>query len=403
MFVQKSRPECAHLGERLIVKKIAVIIVAAGRGSRAGEGLPKQYRRVAGVMLLRRTIDAVAACDPSAQIQVIIHKDDLSLYNKAVEGLSLLKPVVGGDTRQESVLNGLKALEARAPDYILVHDAARPFVSKVLFNGVIDQLMHGARAVIPAVSMVDTLKLVEGNQITRTIDRDHIVAVQTPQGFCFGTLLAAHTAANNKGLTDDGAVMESAGHKVETSVGDSANFKITNADDFTKAEAVIMNANADVRVGSGYDVHRFEAGDHLWLCGIKLPFEKSLKGHSDADVGLHALTDALLSAVAAGDIGTHFPPSDAQWRGASSDIFIKKAVDIIHQKGGIIAHVSLCLICERPKIGPHNAAMRARVADLLGINTDRVSIQATTTEKLGFTGREEGIAAQATATVRLPF
>lgn len=385
------------------MKKIAVIIVAAGQGTRAGGDGPKQYQPLAGKPLLRRTLNSIAEVLPTAQIQVVIGLNDFDLYNKATAGLNLRPPVIGGETRQESVFSGIQAISEQTPDIVLIHDAARPFVTAAVVRNVLDALAVGAKAVVPAVPIVDTLNKVADSQIVGRVDRQSLQAVQTPQGFEFSSLLAAHNIAKGKGLTDDGAVMEAAGHSVQVCRGDEKNFKITHGQDFKKAETLLMNNLGDIRTGAGYDVHRFDAGDHVWLCGVKVPFPKSLKGHSDADVALHALTDALLSAVAAGDIGTHFPPDEEKWRGACSDIFIRKAVDIIQNKGGVIANVTICIVCEKPKIGPHNIAMTSRVASLLGIEASRVSIQATTTEKLGFTGREEGIASHATATVRLPW
>ncbi len=381
--------------------QVSIVIVAAGRGSRAGEGLPKQYRKLGGKAVLRRTIESFLAIDPGFDIRCVIHPDDKALYEEATAGLNLFAPVFGGATRQESVFNGLKALE-QDTDYVLVHDAARPFVTHEVVMDVIKALDAGAEAVVPGVPVADTLKKVQDSTIKLTVDRTGLYAVQTPQGFPYAPLIAAHEAAVGRELTDDGAVMEAAGAHVTVSRGDSGNFKLTTPDDFKKAEQQIMMALGDIRTGSGYDVHRFEDGDHVWLCGIKLPFTKSLKGHSDADVGLHALTDAILAALCDGDIGTHFPPSDNQWRGAPSDVFLTFARDRVLARGGQIGHVGVCLICEKPKIGPHKDAMRARIAELLDIPASRVSVQATTTEKLGFTGREEGIAAQATATLRLP-
>ena len=384
--------------------KIAVLIVAAGRGMRAGGGLPKQYRKLAGKPVLTHTLNAVMAACPSVMIQCVIHADDRELFDQATQGLKIREPVHGGKSRQESVMLGLSALKDEEPDFVLVHDAARPFADAKVFKAVIAALEQGHKAVVPGLAVVDTLKKTEGSRITRTVDRDGLIAVQTPQGFPFAELLAAHKQADGQELTDDAAVMEASGHMVITVPGAETNFKLTTASDFTKAEHMLMMAQADVRTGMGYDVHRFEDGrDHVWLCGVKIPFDKGLKGHSDADVGLHALTDAILAAIVDGDIGQHFPPSDNRWRGAPSDVFLTFARDRVLLKGGSIAHVSVCLICEKPKIGPHNGPMRERIADLLGISIDRVSVQATTTEKLGFTGREEGIAAQATATVRLPF
>lgn len=383
--------------------QVSIIIVAAGRGSRAGEGLPKQYRTLCGKMVLRRTIESFLNIDPDFQILCVIHPDDVELYEKATEGLDVAGYVFGGATRQESVRNGLAGIEHLKPAHVLVHDAARPFVTKQVVNGVLNRLKKGALGVVPALPVTDTLKHAHNGIIDRTVDRTDLYAVQTPQGFPFVALLKAHESVIGQELTDDGAVIEASGGKVEISIGSTANFKLTTSDDFTKAENQIMMTLGDVRTGSGYDVHRFEDGENLWLCGIEIPFTKSLKGHSDADVGLHALTDAILAAIADGDIGTHFPPSDAQWRGASSDIFLTYARNRVSEKGGSISHITVCLICERPKIGPHMDAMRKRIAELLDLELDRVSVQATTTEQLGFTGREEGIAAQATATVRLPF
>jgi len=385
------------------VTKTAVIIVAAGRGVRAGEGVPKQYRSLGGKPLLRRTIEAIQKSMPLTSIQVVIGPEDETAYNRAIEGITLLEPVTGGATRQISVFNGLKAVEAFSPDFVLIHDAARPFVSETITKNVTAALRQGAKAVVPAVPIVDTLCRVDGKYIDGPVDRTNLFSLQTPQGFNFKDLLAAHSAENTNDFTDDGTIMEAAGHVVEICEGEASNFKLTSPSDFEKAEVQLMQKFGDIRNGSGFDVHRFEAGDFIWLCGVKIPFTKGLKGHSDADVGLHALTDALLASVAAGDIGTHFPPSEAKWRGATSDIFIAKAVKIICEMGGVVANVTVCLICEEPKIGPYNAAMRDRISKLLGVSADRVSIQATTTEELGFTGRKEGIAAQATATIRLPW
>ncbi len=383
--------------------QVCIIIVAAGRGSRAGEGLPKQYRKLMGKTLLRRTVESFEKAAPNAPVICVIHPDDQQLYDDALDGLPLLAPVYGGTTRQESVFNGLKAAQGLAPDYVLVHDAARPFMAQAVFDNVMAALKAGAKAVVPGVPVTDTLKHAPDRMIEHTVDRANLFAVQTPQGFPFADLLRAHEVAPHNTFTDDAAVMEKNGAKVHIARGESANFKITTPEDFARAEERLMLQIADIRVGSGYDVHRFEAGDHVWLCGVKIAHTHALKGHSDADVGLHALTDALLGAIADGDIGTHFPPSDEQWRGAPSHMFLTYARDRILARNGMIAHVTVCLICERPKIGPHKDSMRQKIADLLQIDGGRVSIQATTTEKLGFTGREEGIAAQATATVRLPF
>ncbi|PCI64493.1 MAG: bifunctional 2-C-methyl-D-erythritol 4-phosphate cytidylyltransferase/2-C-methyl-D-erythritol 2,4-cyclodiphosphate synthase [Kordiimonadales bacterium] len=385
------------------MKKLVIIIVAAGRGSRAGEGLPKQYRMIAGKPLLRQTVTALQKIAPEAHIQVVIHENDRALYSRSVEGLALMEPVFGGDTRQQSVLNGLSGIEHLTADYVLIHDAARPFVSSEVVGAVLQTLENGASAVVPGVPIVDTIKRTNPEGELHTVDRDGLFAIQTPQGFSYRELRLAHEANIGEAYTDDGAVMEAAGHNVEICLGSEGNFKVTTAADFDRAETQMMLRTADIRVGSGYDVHRFEAGDSVWLCGVNIPHSQSLKGHSDADVALHAITDAVLAAIAEGDIGTHFPPSDEQWRGVESHIFLSHAAKLVRARSGILAHVSVIIICERPKIGPHMDAMRARIADILALDISRVSVQATTTEKLGFTGRGEGIAAQATATVRLPF
>lgn len=384
------------------MEKIAVVLVAGGRGSRAGEGLPKQYRSVAGKPLIQHTLAALVKGLPEALVQPVIHPDDTALFDNSAASFDTLSPVAGGKTRQDSVFAGLQALQEHNPDYVLVHDAARPFVSRALIDGVLEKLRDENTAVIPAFPIVDTLNRVEKGLVSDRVDRSSLYSVQTPQGFDYGALIAAHTAQRGMNMTDDGAVMEAAGHKLVISPGDDANFKVTLASDFKKAEKGIMNALSDIRVGSGYDVHRFEPGSQITLCGHTFDSDRSLRGHSDADVGLHALTDAILAAIAEGDIGTHFPPSDMKWKGVESHVFLKHAASLVAARSGIIASVTVCLICEKPKIGPHKDAMRCAIADILEIDVERVSVQATTTEKLGFTGREEGIAAQATATVRLP-
>ena len=385
------------------MKKLAIIIVAAGRGSRAGEGLPKQFRMIAGKPLLRHTVTALLKIVPNAHIQVVIHRNDHALYAASLDGLAVMEPVHGGETRQQSVLNGLSGIEHLDADYVLIHDAARPFVNSDVVGAVLQTLEKGATAVVPGVPIVDTIKRTNLDGGLHTVNRENLFSIQTPQGFSYDDLRKAHEANVGAGYTDDGAVMEAAGHTVEICQGSEGNFKVTTAADFNRAEAQMMLRTADIRVGSGYDVHRFEAGRSVWLCGVNIPHTQSLKGHSDADVALHALTDAVLAAIAEGDIGTHFPPSDEQWRGVESHIFLSHAAKLVRGKSGILAHVSVTIICEQPKIGPHMDAMRDRIAEILGIKISKVSVQATTTEKLGFTGRGEGIAAQATATVRLPF
>ncbi len=350
--------------------------------------------------MLARTLDAFAAHPRIDRIAVVIHPDDRALYDDATAGFDLLPPVDGGATRQDSVRLGLEALAGLNPEIVLVHDGARPFVTPALIDRVID-----AVPAIAALPVVDTLKRAENGVAATGPARDGLWRAQTPQGFAYATLLAAHrAAAGGPELTDDAAVASVMGIDVALVDGDDGNFKLTTPDDFRRAEALLVNRHPDIRIGQGFDVHALAdlPGRPLMLGGIIVPHTQALAGHSDADVGLHALTDAVLGALAEGDIGQAFPPSDERWRGAASDRFLAHARDRVAARGGFIAHVDLTLICERPRIGPHRDAMRARIADILGIGLDRVAVKATTTERLGFTGRGEGIAAQAVATVRLP-
>jgi 2-C-methyl-D-erythritol 4-phosphate cytidylyltransferase/2-C-methyl-D-erythritol 2,4-cyclodiphosphate synthase len=384
-------------------RKVAVIIVAAGRGVRAGGGLPKQYRPLAGKPVLAHTLAAFARHGEISRVQAVIHSDDRALYDEAAAGLDLPAPVAGGATRQASVLNGLKALADDAPDLVLIHDGARPLVPAATISAVIAALKthEGAIAALP---VADTLKRGDGSgRITGTVAREGLWRAQTPQGFSFRAIFAAHEAAGHDAHTDDAAVAEAAGLSVALVRDDPRNIKITTAEDFALAEKFLnTETRMETRVGFGFDVHRFRPGDHVWLCGIKVPHDKSLLGHSDADAGLHAVTDALLGAIGEGDIGQHFPPSDPQWKGASSDRFLAHAAGLLRARGGRIVHADVTLICEAPKIGPHRPAMTARMAEILELPASRVSVKATTTEKLGFTGRGEGIAAQAVVTVELP-
>lgn len=376
--------------------RVAAIVVAAGRGSRAGEGAPKQYRLLAGQPVIRRAIVALAAHPRIGQVVAVIHPEDATVFADATQGLDVLS-VPGGATRQDSVHRGLEALATFAPDLVLIHDAARPLLS----HDVIDRLL-GALAdndgAVPALPVVDSLRTGE-THADGEVDRSRLKRVQTPQAFRYAAIRSAHADATAD-ATDDVAVALAAGLSVAFVEGDERLAKLTYSADFASAEA-ILSAGLIIRVGQGFDVHRFGPGDHVWLCGVKVPHGHGLIGHSDADVGLHALTDALLGAAAMGDIGDHFPPSDPKWRGAASDQFLIHARDLILARGGIIDHVDLTLICETPKVGPHRDAMRQRVASLLRLPVEGVSIKATTTERLGFTGRSEGIAAQATATIRL--
>ena len=381
--------------------RVAAVIVAGGRGVRAGGGLPKQYRHLAGQPVLRHTVAAFAGHGRVDSVQVVIHPDDRELYEKAVAGLDVRTPVFGGDTRQASVLAGLEALADAAPTVVLIHDAARAFVSAAVIDGVVDAVLATGDGAIPALPVTDTLKR-GGDVVEATVDRAGLNRAQTPQGFPYSTILAAHHRAREEALTDDAAVAEAAGLAVRLVAGEEDNVKLTTAEDFARAEVRLSGAFGDVRTGTGFDVHRFEPGDHVWLCGVRVPHNEGLKGHSDADVGLHAITDAILGALGAGDIGDHFPPTDARWKDAASARFLAHAADLVAKRGGTVAHVDVTVICERPRLGPHKPAMVARVADILGLDATRVSVKATTTEKLGFTGRGEGIAAQAVATLRLP-
>jgi 2-C-methyl-D-erythritol 4-phosphate cytidylyltransferase/2-C-methyl-D-erythritol 2,4-cyclodiphosphate synthase len=313
----------------------------------------------------------------------------------------VLPPVPGGAERQDSVRLGLEALAAHRPDRVLIHDGARPFPDAGLIDRVIDGLDREAAA-IPALPLGDTVKRVEDGHIVATVDRSQLWRAQTPQGFRFDAILAAHRSAAGRILTDDAAVAEAAGIRPLIVAGSEDNLKITTAADLAAAERLLAARLGDVRVGHGFDVHPFGPGDHVMICGVAIPHEVAPIGHSDADVGLHALTDAVLGAIGAGDIGMHFPPSDPQWRGASSDRFLAYAAALVRERGGAMASVDVTIICERPKIAPYRERMIERVGEILEISPGRVSIKATTTEKLGFAGRGEGLAAQAVATVRLP-
>lgn len=379
--------------------RIHAIIVAAGSGIRAGGGVPKQYRAVAGKPLLRHAVERLTGHPAITGVTVVINPECRALHDEAVAGLGLPEPVAGGATRQDSVAAGLEALTNNPPDLVLVHDAARAFVPDAVIDALLaafaDPAVDGA---CPALPQIDSLRRGQDGRFSGSVDRDNLWRVQTPQAFRYPALLAAHRAAA-PGQTDEVAIALAAGLTVAITPGDERAFKVTEPHDFAKAEAM---TSYSPRAASGFDVHKFGPGDHVWLCGVRVAHDHGLIGHSDADAGLHALTDALLGTIAAGDIGDHFPPTDERWRGAASDQFLAHAAHLVRERGGIIDHVDVTLICERPKVGPHRDAMRARIADILGIGIDRVSVKATTTEKLGFTGRQEGIAAQAMASVRLP-
>lgn len=385
---------------------VAAVIVAAGRGLRAGGGMPKQYRELAGEPVIRSSLSLFAWHGQIGAVQAVIHPDDRGVYETAAKGLRLLPPVFGGATRQASVRAGLQALAERPPDIVLVHDAARPFCSAELVSRAIVACGETGAA-IPALEVTDTIKRVDADgRVAGTVDRGQLRSVQTPQAFAFKPLHEAHKRAAAEGredFTDDAALVEWAGIKVATFAGDSGNMKLTTDEDFAKAEARRIASLADLRLGNGFDVHAFGEGDHVWLGGLKIPHDRGLTGHSDADVALHAIVDAILGALADGDIGKHFSPNDPRWKGAASDQFLKFAVERVNKRGGRIAHIDLTIVCEAPRIGPHRDAMRKSIADIAGIAVDRVAVKATTSEQLGFTGRKEGIVAMATATVRLPW
>lgn len=375
------------------------LVVAAGRGTRFGGPLPKQYRDLPGGMVLGHTLRALGGHPRVDAVRVVIHPDDRPLYDRAaagLDGIHLLDPVPGGASRQDSVRLGLESLEGIDPETVLIHDAARPRVAPAITDGVLDALAEAPGA-IPALPVVDTIKRGSDGVIAATVDRSGLFRAQTPQGFRFHAILAAHRAVAGQELTDDAAVAEAAGLAVRLVAGEEANVKITTEPDLMRMARDM--APPDFRTASGFDVHRFGAGDHVMVGGVAIPHDQGLEGHSDADVCLHALTDALLGTVGAGDIGALFPPSEARWKGAASSLFIAEAVRQVTLAGGTLRHVDVTIICQKPRIGPHRVAIRDSIADLLGLAAARVSVKATTTEGLGFTGRGEGMAVQATATV----
>ncbi len=371
--------------------RIGAVIVAAGRGKRAGGDRPKQWQRLAGHSVAAWSVSRFRARGDIAQIVLVIHPDD-SAYAQSIDGVQV---VHGGAARDGSVHNGLKALGGDIT-HVLIHDVARCTVSNAVIDGVIDAL-GSATCAAPALPVSDALWIGADGKVSGTQDRTGLFRAQTPQGFALPEILAAH-AAHTGGAADDVEVARAAGLDVVITEGDENNLKITLPADFARA-AKILEQTLDIRLGNGFDVHAFEGGDHVILCGVKLPHNKALKGHSDADVGMHAVTDAIYGALGDGDIGQHFPPSDPQWKGAASEIFLRHAVELVRSRGFTLSNVDCTLICEQPKIGPHASAMKAKMSELLQITQDRVSVKATTSERLGFTGREEGIAAIATATL----
>lgn len=387
-------------------ERTAAILVAAGRGLRAGAGGPKQYRMIGGQSVIFRAMAAFCRHPDVSAVQPVLHPDDVAVFNAACDGLRHEPPTAGGATRQASVHAGLEGLASQRPDIVLIHDAARPFVSA----GVISRAIEAASrtgAAIPTIAVNDTVKIVDANgEVEATPERARLRIAQTPQAFKYDVILEAHRRAAREGrsdFTDDAALAEWMGLTVATFEGDVANMKLTTPEDFVREESRLAAQLGDIRTGTGYDVHAFGSGDHVMICGVRVPHSKGFLAHSDGDVGLHALVDAILGALADGDIGTHFPPSDPQWKGASSDKFLAFAAERVRARGGMIAHLDLNIVAEAPKIGPHRDAMRAAIARIAGVTIDRVAVKATTSETLGFTGRREGIVAYATATVRLPW
>jgi 2-C-methyl-D-erythritol 4-phosphate cytidylyltransferase/2-C-methyl-D-erythritol 2,4-cyclodiphosphate synthase len=387
---------------------VAVVIVAGGAGFRAGGGLPKQYQLIGGRPVIWWTLKAFVDHPGVSHVQTVIGAGHGSLFAEAIAGLKVAPPVLGGDTRQDSCRIGIAACTGAGLQKVLIHDAARPFVSADLISHVIAELDR-SEGVVPGLPVADTMKFAPGGLVERTVDRQGLWGVQTPQGFDLKAILFAHEKAYDQdlgGFTDDAAVAEKFGIKVRVIAGHIENRKLTTAEDIREADQFLMKkANSerlDVRVGQGIDFHEFEAGDGVLLCGVKIPHDKKLKGHSDADAAMHALTDAILGALGEGDIGTFFPPSEAKWKGVSSSLFLQKAVDLLNERNGIIANVDITILAEAPRVGPHIVAMKTLLSPLLHISAERIAIKATTTEKLGAIGRREGLAAFATATVRLP-
>ena len=378
----------------------SAVIVAAGSGSRAGSGVAKQWRVVAGRPVLRWSVDGLAAAGADALI-VVVAEGEADHAAKVLDGLDRVRIVIGGAVRAESVRNGLSALAGDPPDVVLVHDAARPFVTRAHVNALLAALA-GADGVVPTLPVADTLKRAGADGGLDTVPREGLYRVQTPQAFPYTRLVQAYAAwSGGDPPTDEAVVVERAGGRVIAAPGDPMLMKLTYPEDFAMAEALAGQTRL-TRIGQGIDAHRFGPGDSVWLCGVNIPHDRGLVGHSDADAGLHALTDALLGAIGCGDIGEHFPPSDPRWKGAASDQFVRHAVGLVREAGGRIVNADVTLICEEPKIKPHREAMRLRVAELLELPLHRVSIKATTTEGMGFPGRREGLAAQAVVAVDAP-
>ena len=365
-----------------------------------GSAQPKQYRQVGGRALVARCAEAFLNYPGIDAVRIVIHPDDGDRYQAATKGLDLLDPVTGGTSRQDSVLRGLESLVEIDPDKVLIHDAARPSVPAELIDRVLAAL-DVSRAVIPGIPLTDSVKRARDGVVSESVDREGLWRVQTPQGFRFGDILAAHRALAGRALSDDAAVAEAAGVSVAVVPGSDDNFKVTESADLVRAERM-LSGHLRTRLGSGFDVHRFGPGNQVTLCGVKVPHEQGLRGHSDADVGLHALVDAVFGALGGGDLGSHFPSGDDAWRGTPSTVFAHRARELVASAGGVIVHLDLTLVCQRPKIAAYREEMIAAVARAFDIAPRQVSVKATTTDGLGFAGRGEGIAALAAATLRLP-
>lgn len=376
------------------------LILAAGRGTRLGAEIPKQYLALAGKPILRHAAEAFLGHQGVNRVRVVIRRDDRTRHDAALDGLAVLEPVIGGTTRQDSARLGLESVADAAPRVVLIHDAARPFPDAATIGRTLAALQDHPGA-LPAIPLGDTLKRARAGLVGATVERKDLWRAQTPQGFRYPEILAAHRAASGRALTDDAAVAEHAGLAVALVAGNEANIKVTTEEDLERARRWLGQGSGETRSGIGFDVHAFGPGAAVTLCGVEIAHDRALVGHSDADVAMHALCDAILGAIGQGDIGVHFSPTEAAWRDAASEIFLRRAAGLVAEQGGRIVNVDLTVICEAPRIGPHRAAMIARLADILGIEAARVSVKATTTEQLGFTGRGEGIAAQAVATVRL--
>lgn len=391
-FWRKATDGCSGLSEI----SAEVLIVAAGRGTRAGGGIPKQYRPLRGMPVLYHSISACLTSDAITGLRVVIHPDDLPLYNSTIATIAdsrLLAPVFGGSSRSDSVRRGLAACRG---SHVLIHDGARPLIKRAEIDALIETLSHRQAAFL-AVPVVDALWRGEDGIAQAPQSRKGLWRAQTPQAFRLDDIRAAH-AATSDDLSDDVETAQAYGLEVHIVEGSQSNIKITQAGDFALAEQ-LMGAKMDIRTGNGFDVHKFGVGDHVTLNGVRIPHEQGLVGHSDADVAMHTLTDAIFGALAEGDIGQWFPPSEPEWKGAASDIFLRKAIERTAERGFTITHLDCTIICEVPKIGPHAKAMRQKLAEITGVDVDRISVKATTTEQLGFAGRKEGIAAQATATL----